>query len=561
MKKEHALLILIFIVAIFLRVYRLGDFPVGFHTDEAFLGYNAYSIFLTGKDMSGNFLPLHLKSFLFSPAAYPYFSIPFIALFGLDPFSVRFASAFFGSLTIIITYFLTKELFCSFSTKKIYKIEFIALVSSLLVAISPWHINLSRTATENTVVVFFISIGVLFYLQWIQKRKVYLLCFSFLAFALSIITYQAARSFLPLFIPALFIFSVLFKKKRMDIVIAFLGFLVAVLIPLFLILASRDLTLRLRTVSIFSTPEGQLVLNDNILTDGTLNIPPVVTRVFHNKVIIYSQEFLKNYFSHFSYQFLFADKGLPARYHIPLVGLLYFFELPFLLFGLYSIISRQRRLGLFLVGWIMLSVVGSGLTFDDIPNLQRTLIIFPAISIIVAYGLVVFFSLSSISTSIKKLLGILVIAWIIYNVAFYLHQYYVHAPVYRSWYRQDGYKELVAKVNVLFPKYRKIVVTTREASPTIFFLLYSRYDPLSFQKETINSPMHDLDRISFGKYEFSQEECPLRTETKNGKIITTGEKDVLYVNSGLCPVQTNIKYLGTIRRKDNSVAFRIAQLQ
>src|SRR5437016_2654950 len=87
------LLAIIFSLAFFLRVYKLGDVPTGFHRDEAYLGYNAYSILKTGKDISGNMLPLHLKSFLYSPAGYSYFSIPFIVLFGLNEFAIRFPSA------------------------------------------------------------------------------------------------------------------------------------------------------------------------------------------------------------------------------------------------------------------------------------------------------------------------------------------------------------------------------------------------------------------------------------------------------------------------------------
>src|SRR5579859_3616347 len=99
MKKYIVVLILIFLLGSFLRFYQLGSIPAGFHRDEAYLGYNAYSILKTGRDMTGHFLPLHLESFLYSPAGYSYFSIPFIALFGLSPFSVRFAAALFGCLT------------------------------------------------------------------------------------------------------------------------------------------------------------------------------------------------------------------------------------------------------------------------------------------------------------------------------------------------------------------------------------------------------------------------------------------------------------------------------
>src|SRR5579885_2151410 len=110
-RNKYIWLIIIFFIGCTLRFYGLGEYPYGLHKDEAFLGYNAYSILKTARDITGNFLPLHLKSFLYSPAGYSYFSIPFIALFGLSVFSVRFASAFFGSLTILLVFFLTVELF------------------------------------------------------------------------------------------------------------------------------------------------------------------------------------------------------------------------------------------------------------------------------------------------------------------------------------------------------------------------------------------------------------------------------------------------------------------
>src|SRR6185369_15079315 len=105
--KRFSLIALFLITAIgfFLRFYHLGGVPVGFHRDEAFLGYNAYSLLLTGKDMSGNLLPIHLQSFIYSPAGYSYASIPFILLFGLSEFAVRFASALFGTATIVLVYF------------------------------------------------------------------------------------------------------------------------------------------------------------------------------------------------------------------------------------------------------------------------------------------------------------------------------------------------------------------------------------------------------------------------------------------------------------------------
>ena len=65
--------------------------------------------------------------------------------------------------------------------------------------------------------------------------------------------------------------------------------------------------------------------------------------------------------------------------------------------------------------------------------------------------------------------------------------------------------------------------------------------------------MKDFDRISFGQYEFSQEECPLKA-AENGRLMK--EKDIIYVNSGLCK-ELSIATNGQIKRRDDSVAFKI----
>lgn len=543
------LLLLIFTFAILLRFYCLGDIPFGFHRDEAFLGYNAYSILTTGKDMSGNFLPLHLASFLYSPAGYSYFSIPFIWIFDLNAFSVRFASAFFGSLTIIITYFLVIELF---KKRSIGNVGSIALTSSFLLAISPWHINLSRTATENTIVVFFITLAVFFFFKYLNINKWYLLLLSFFCFFVTLFVYQAPRVFLPFFIPLL-VLSYLNTKDRKSLPKIALLFFIAILLPLLIIFSSKDLSLRIRTVSIFSTEATQLAIDEQIRTDGVFMTGVLVTRVFHNKLTMYTQQFLENYFSHFSYNFLFSDKSFPDRYRVPLAGVLYIVELPLLVVGIFSILKKDKRGAMFLLGWIAIAPVGSALAFDDIPNVQRALIVFPALSILTALGLI------KVMDLLKKkywfrILGLGLGLIFIYNISFYLHQYYIHAGRYRTWYRQDGYKELVKTINSLLGSSKKAMITDRESSPTVFFLFYNKYPPSSFQQETKNTRMKDLDRVSFGQYEFSQEECPLKEEN-DGRI--KRESNAIYVNSGLCKKLIFVKEYKEIKRKDSSVVFRI----
>lgn len=558
-KKTIFFLIVIFLIGITLRFYLLGKIPSSVNRDEAFLGYNAYSILKTGRDMHGVFIPLHLASFLYSPAGYPYFSIPFIALFDLNAFSVRFAAALFGSLSIPLLYFLVKNLFVlSEVTQTKLKLDTatVALTAAFLLAISPWHVNLSRTAAESTTVAFFTLLGILLFLLWIQKTKFYFLLLSVISFFITIFIYQAPRAFLPFFIPLLFLlFTFERKREKSTYFLPLLLFASTILLPLFFILSSPSLSLRIRTVSVFNSLQTQLVLDEQIREDGVAHMEPLVSRVFHNKLVGYTQAFLRNYFSHFSYTFLFTDEGFPDRYRVPLSGLLYLFELPFLMLGIWITFRLHKNLGLFLSGWILLVPIGSALTSDDVPNLQRTLTLLPALYILTAIGIYYVFSFArkNRQTMPIALAGLAVIA--VYGISYYLHQYYVHYDRYRPWYRNGGYKELVNEVSAFMPGYKKVIVTNRESAPTIFFLFYNKYDPSLFQREVNDGTMKNLDRINFGPYEFTEEECPLH-ESKEKR--DEKQKGTLYVNSGLCKIiPEDATLLKSIYRTDSSKVFEI----
>src|SRR3990167_3514972 len=103
--KKNFLIFLVFFLAFVLRFYHLNLTPPSLYWDEVSLGYNAYSILKTTRDEHGKLLPLtNFAAFGdYKPPGYIYAAVPAIAVFGLNEFSVRFPSDFFGVLTVIIT--------------------------------------------------------------------------------------------------------------------------------------------------------------------------------------------------------------------------------------------------------------------------------------------------------------------------------------------------------------------------------------------------------------------------------------------------------------------------
>ena len=163
------ILVIIFVLAAFLRLYKLGAVPPALYWDEASLGYNAYSILKTGFDEHHNFMPLTNFAAYgdYKPPLYIYATVPSIAVFGLNEFAVRFPSAFFGFLTVVLVYFLTKKLFLNGPFLKIKKVEIdVPIIATFLLAISPWHLQFSKAAFEANLGLFFSTLGIYLYFKF-----------------------------------------------------------------------------------------------------------------------------------------------------------------------------------------------------------------------------------------------------------------------------------------------------------------------------------------------------------------------------------------------------------
>jgi len=193
--KKRVFLILVLFLAAFLRFYHLGSNPPSLAWDEAALGYNAYSIGLTGKDEFGRFLPIdYFASFGdYKPPLYVYAAVLPIKILGLNEFAVRFPSAFFGVLTVFLTYFLVRLLFPKL------KESWLPVLSALFLALSPWHTQLSRAAWEANLALFWVVLGAFLFLKSLDDQHWWLV-FSALCFAASFYTFNSARVFSPLLV-------------------------------------------------------------------------------------------------------------------------------------------------------------------------------------------------------------------------------------------------------------------------------------------------------------------------------------------------------------------------
>src|SRR4030042_5617200 len=93
----------------------------------------------------------------------------------------------------------------------------LAIWSSLLLAVSPWHISLSRGAFEANLTVLFLTLSVWLFYRGLERYKY--LWISSIFFGINLFTYHSAR----IFTPILFIVLILLNKKKLRDIFAVKG--------------------------------------------------------------------------------------------------------------------------------------------------------------------------------------------------------------------------------------------------------------------------------------------------------------------------------------------------
>ncbi len=512
--KKYWLLILIILLAAFLRFYKLGSYPA-LNADEASNGYDAYSLIQTGMDQHGNAWPISFESFNdFKPGLYVYLALPFVKLMGLNTLAVRIPGALLGVLSVLLLYLLVRKLFGS---------NKLATISALFLAISPWHLQFSRGGWEVNAATFFILLGVIYFLKFLEKPKY--LTPSFLFFALSLYTYHAARVISPLLGLSLVLIykDKIFVKERTKSIILNSLFIIILLIPLAKDLLSPGSLSRATGVGLMADQGPINRIEEQRGEHGNIN--SILGKVLHNKAINYGLLFAKNWTSHFNGEFLFMSGDSIERNKVPETGEMYLLDILFLGFGLILISKKIDNGWKFVMSWLIIAPIASSLTFQA-PNALRSQGMVIPLVIISAYGLI---ELSEYLKNKNIKIGIWLLGLgIVWSFARYLNMYYLHMSKVYPYSSQYGVEELVSYVSENQSKYQDVFITERYDQPYILFLFYTKFPPQDFQlHHTLTTrDQYGFSTVAdFGKYHFGTIDFEaMKNNYPNSLIIGTPEE-------------------------------------
>lgn len=517
-------LIVIVTIAVVLRFYQLGKVPVSPDWDEAALGYNAYTLLKTGRDEYGNFLPLSLRSFDdYKPPLYVYLTVPSVALFDLNVWAVRLPSAIFGVLAVVGVYFLVTQLLAADlmvkKNKSGYGRNFIALAASFLMAVSPWHIQFSRIAFEANTGVTLNIWAIYFFLLGI-KKKIFLIP-SAVFFGLGLYAYHSQRIFLPLMavLLALVFRKELFSRRSIKPLMIALITGLLVIAPLIPVVFNKTALLRLRGTSSFTDQTGLLA--------GTIHRieyhkarGEILGQLWDNRRFVYLQTMLGGYLTHFSPKWLFLEGDNP-RHHAVDMGLIYLWELPFILWGIFSVYRCGGIIRTILFGWFLVAPVASSVT-TEVPHSIRTLVFLPTFQIFSAIGIWEFIKHLRQKTAAVRVITFLMLSGaVIFNFLYYLSNYFIHMNREVSQYWQYGYEEAVTYTQQNKHKYKQVIVSTALEQSYMFFLFYTKFDPVLYLKNG-GTKSGSFDEISngFDKYIFRRLDWP--NEKRTGEYLYVG---------------------------------------
>ena len=297
------MLLVVLLISSALRFWDISSLPNGLHWDEMDTGYQALSLFQTGRDYFGNRLPLFPHSLAdWRTPVFIYSAVPFVAKLGLTPTSVRLPALTWSLVAIIGLYLLSYHIF---------KSRLAAAVSSLALSLSVWHLIYSRKSVETGSLMALTIFSVTLFLRGL-RRPGYLVLAGFF-FALSTAAYSPGKLFVPLLV-----FSLIVTYRR-RLLATPKKYLAAAFAALYLtsfpgywdsfLGASGS---RFHDLSIFTDPQtaseiDRRRLDFDISAGRPKEVgmsPSIIARLVHNKPLFWASRLTANYLTPFSTELL-----------------------------------------------------------------------------------------------------------------------------------------------------------------------------------------------------------------------------------------------------------------
>ncbi|MBN1483787.1 MAG: glycosyltransferase family 39 protein [Chloroflexia bacterium] len=383
------------LLALLLRLPRLGTIPFVISGDEASMGIEALHV------LEGSLRTPFSTGWLSHPTLYFFLMAGPLALLGRNAWGLRLLSPLVGSATIPVLYLLARRLFD----------RRVALAGALLLAASHLHIHFSRLAINNIYDPLWGLLAFLFFFRGLQQNRRIDWALSGLALGLSQYFYMGGR-LLPVIL-AIYLGLRLWQRpirlERLWTPLAALG-------------STFLLTLAPLLRSFLRHPENFMarIRMVGIIQSGWLQSEPQVT----------GKSALELLWLQFRKSILAFNYTLdPTSWYAADIPYLDFVSAIFFVLGLVFLLRYWRRRGfLWLNAWFWPAVLIGGMLIENPPSSPRFVIFTPAVCLIAALGLIHCLDLLAELTGLpahwaRLLLVLLLLLALGLNLHYYFFQY------------------------------------------------------------------------------------------------------------------------------------------
>lgn len=485
--KKYLIIIVIFIAS-FLRLLQLGNAPYGFMNDEVSYIYSGYTIAKTGGyDLAGKFLPLSIQTDSSLSPVPVYILATWFSFIPMTPLSARLPFALLGVGAVFLTYLLIKRMFNNTS---------IALLSSFVLSISPWHILITRGVWDGVAALFFYLLAIYLFIRFVNSSKLFL---SLPAFLFAFYSYHATKIFFIVLIPVLLIVykDKLFKNKR-NAGLFIVGIL-SILVSFYFVTIRQGVTRQ--EVFIWSENNISEIVKRVDYERQKSTAPFILRQVYSNKVTVMSQMIFEKYTGIFSPEHLFTqgDVSRMFGYGNFIKGAFYLVEAPFLLFGFYTLLKLKNKSTKALIILLLIiaplpAVVSTGRTY-----FIRGIMLSPFIACLIGLGIHEFY-ITAIKNKQKYARCILIsLAVLIYliSISRFIYNYYYQFSSVGAEYWFGSSRTLVRFLETNKDKYKSIYVANAEKMLLLQYGFFTNSDPAKIYKIWHDSWPVKIDNIEF----------------------------------------------------------------
>lgn len=465
-----AVVLAIVVLAGALRLVGLARNPPAINQDEAERAYEAYCLRQTGRDYHNKPWPIFFRAFGvgdYPPGHYIYTLIPVQAALGMSVWSTRLPAAVLGTLHVLFLYWLVAQLYG----------RRVGVLAALLLAVSPWHIHLSRLAFEVSLCLPLLTLGLYLVVRAGRRAS------DTPASAVGV------RDSIGLFAGGLLLGLVAWGYNALRVVVPLLliGGLMLFLVPMWRFLRRRRGWLA-GGVFLFGLAVGLAPF-----IYATIATPDEAWGRASTETLFGGGRSLREslvatarvYALHLGPSFLFAKGDPSAVQSVPGYGQLHYYCALLLPLGVARVLWRWRRerFGLFVLGWILVAPLPAAVTDLQAGHALRSAAMLPACQILAALGLdwlLAAVAIRSVRWQ-RVALGVAIVG-ILLNAGWFLKRFACDYPITAARAFQAKWADVIREVQRRSGDCDAAVLTMRGTTQlSMLYLFWTQMDPQAYR--------------------------------------------------------------------------------